>query len=104
MELERAENLADALKRQGIPAYAQYTGGGIFLAEVDLGDGTLLQIGEDESTFGWQRTDGETGELVGESTTTPGEYGDLSSQTDPSNAAEQVRRLIETRRWTPVER
>jgi hypothetical protein len=65
MELERAEYLADALKRQGIPAYAQYTGGGIFLAEVDLGDGTLLQTGEDESTFGWQRTDNETGELVG---------------------------------------
>ena len=104
MELERAEHLADALKRQGIPAYAQYTGGGIFLAEVDLGDGTLLQIGEDESTFGWQRTDSETGELVGESPTTPGEFGDLSSQTDPGGAAERVRRLIETRRWTPVER
>jgi hypothetical protein len=104
MELERAEHLADALKRQGIPAYAQYTGGGIFLAEVDLGDGTLLQIGKDESGFGWQRTDSETGELVGESPTTPGEHGELTGQADSGHAAEEVRRLIEMHRWMPVKR
>ena len=104
MELQRAQELADALRRQGIPASAEYTGGGIFLAEVDLGDGTQLQIGEDESGFGWQRTEVETGELVGESPTTPGEYGDLVGEADPSHAAEELRRLVEMRRWMPVER
>jgi hypothetical protein len=104
MELARAEELAGALRRQGIPAYADYTGGGIFLTEVNLSDGTRLQIGEDESGFGWQHTDGETGELIGESPTTPGEYGDLAGEANPSHAAEEFRRLVEMRHWRPVER
>lgn len=104
MELTRAEELVGALRRQGIPAYAEYSGGGIFLAQVDLTDGTHLQIGEEEAGFGWQRTDAESGELVGESPTTPGEYGDLEGEADPGHAAEEIRRLIEMHRWMPVER
>jgi hypothetical protein len=59
MELSRAEEVAGALRRHGIPAYTEYTGGGIFLAQVDLVDGTQIQLGEDESGFGWQRTEAE---------------------------------------------
>ena len=102
MDLERAERLAAALRREGVPASAEHTGGGVFLAEIDLGDGTLLQIGEDEGELGWQRTDGETGELVGESAETPGEFGPVAAASDVGSAASKIRELVQARGWTPV--
>ena len=102
MELERAQNVVGALKLEGIPAQTEYTGGGIFLAEVDLGDGTILQIGEDDRGFGWAHCDRETGELVGESPTTRGDQGELGVR-DLGKAAEEIRRLIQGRGWTATE-
>jgi hypothetical protein len=102
MELEREERLVAALRREGVPARGEHTGGGVFVAEVDLGDGTLLQIGEDEGELGWQRTDGETGELVGESAETPGEFGHVAAASDMSGAVSKIHELIQARGWTPI--
>lgn len=106
MDQSRADRLVRALWGHNIPCWTEYTGGGIFVAEIDVDGGTLLSISEDEDDtggFNWQRLDSETGELVGETPTSPGEYGDLAGGHDIRTTTAEIHKLIERHGWKPVQ-